>query len=265
MTADYGIPPEGQRIREIVLERLAEAEKANGEKVTIEWRGQQRHLYVISIDTSLPYYNPDTHRIRAQRSVDPERDRALEEDPWGEVAQRYLEHLLKCEPKNPEKIDPDFEALRDDLEQFGQRDPGLITIHGILVNGNTRCAALRELGEKYIRVGVLPESSNWDDINTVELSLQLRKEQKRDYSYINRLIAMDEQIKLGRRPEDIAKEFRIKKTTLEQDLWVYGVIREAIKRSETGSGATLRQIDFEDHQEKLRELYRAYTTTAAID
>ncbi len=265
MATDYGVPPRGSQISDIVKGQIEEAVKSNGEKVTIEWRGQPKHLYVISMPVELLYYNPDTHRIRAQRSLDPVRDRELQEEPWGESAQDYLDYLLKRQPSDPDKTDPDFEALRDDLESFGQRDPGLISVYGVLVNGNTRCAALRELGEKYIRVGVLPETADWDDINTVELSLQLRKEQKRDYSYINRLIAMDEQLTLGRRPEDIAREFRIKKSTLEQDQWVYGVIRDAIERSKTDDGAMLREIDFEDHQEKLRELYRAYTKAAATD
>jgi hypothetical protein len=265
MASEYEAPPHGEQIKEMVKARIEEAANSNGEKITIEWRGQPKHLYVISMPVDLLYYNPDTHRIRAQRSLDPERDQALEENPWGKVGQEYLDTLLKCQPSDPDKVDPDFEALRDDLEAFGQRDPGLISDHGVLVNGNTRCAALRELGEKYIRVGVLPETSDWDDINTVELSLQLRKEQKRDYSYINRLIAMDEQLQLGRRPEDIARDFRIKKSTLVQDQWVYGVIRDAIDRSKSSDGTALRKIDFEDHQEKLRELYRAYTKLAATD
>lgn len=265
MTVKYGTPPEGERIHEMVKERLAEAVQANGEKITIEWRSEQKHLYVISMPVDALYYNPDTHRIRAQRTLDPERDRSLSENPWGRMGQEYLDMLLKCLPSNPDKTDPDFEALRDDLESFGQRDPGLITNTGVLVNGNTRCAALRELGEKYIRVGVLPDSSTWDDINTVELSLQLRKEQKRDYSYINRLIAIEEQLNNSRRPEDIAREFRIKTATLKQDRWVYGVIQDAIRRSQTEDGKSLRLIDFEYHQEKLRELYRTYDRVAVAD
>lgn len=265
MPAMYDAPPQGEQIRTMVRERLADARKEDGEKVTIEWRGQNKYLYVISMPVDVLFYNPDTHRIRAQRSLDPVQNEALLSDPWGPTAQEYLDKLLKCQPSAPDKIDPDFEALRDDLENFGQKDPGIITAHGVLVNGNTRCAALRELGEKYIRVGVLPESSEWDDINTVELALQLRKEHKRDYSYINRLIAIDEQIKTGRRVEDIARDFRIKLKTLERDRWVYNVIRDAIARSETADGRKLRLIDFEDHQEKLRELHRAYSTAAAAD
>lgn len=258
------VPPQGEQILSMVRDRLEEASKANGEKLTIEWRGEQRHLHVIAMPVDLLFYNPETHRIRAQRTLEPERNRALDENPWSETGQDYLDRLLKCQPSDPDKIDPDFESLRDNLETFGQMTPGLIAVNGVLVNGNTRCAALRELGEKHIRVAVLPETSDWDDISTVELSLQLRKEHKRDYSYINRLIAVDEQLRLGRRPEDIARDFHIKTATLDQDRWVYSIIKDAIARSQTDSGA-LRMVDFEDHQEKLRELCRAYMKLAATD
>nr|WP_062339881.1 ParB/RepB/Spo0J family partition protein [Herbidospora sakaeratensis] len=261
----YGVPPQAAETRAMIDERLREAIAANGEKISIEWRGQPKHLYVISMPVGLLYFNPDTHRIRAQRTLDPARDRLLDNDPWGESSQDYLAKLLRCQPADPDKVDPEFESLRDSLESFGQKDPGIITYEGILVNGNTRCAALRDLGEKYIRVGVLPDSSTWDDINTVELSLQLRKEFKRDYSYINRLIAIAEQMRSGRRVEDIARDFHIRTKTLEQDQWVYAVILDAIERSKTAAGAALRLVDFEDHQEKLREMHRAYKQLAGTD
>lgn len=265
MSRKHGAPPRADEVRATVRERVEEAKQSNGEKITVEWRGEPRHLYVIQMPVDMLYYNPETHRIRAQRSLDPERDGALDQDPWGAEGQNYLDYLLRCLPSDPDKIDPDFEALRDDLEQFSQRDPGLITDDGILVNGNTRCAAIRELGETYIRVGVLPPTTGWDDINSVELFLQLQTPRKRDYSYINRLIAVEEQLALGRRPEDISRQFRIKLTTLKKDRWVYQLIQDAIRRSKTSDGVQLRLLDFEDHQEKLRELHTAYMKAAAMD
>lgn len=264
-TTRLDAPPQAAKIRELVEERLAEAQREGGEKITVEWRGQNKHLYVISMPADVLYYNPQTHRIRAQRSLDPIRDRALDADPWGEEGQLYLGTLLKSQPSDPDKTDPDFTALCEDLESFGQKDPGLITQGGILVNGNTRCAALRHLGEKNIRVGVLPETATWDDINTVELSLQLRKEYKRDYSYINRLLAIDEQLASGRRHEDVAKAFRIKRITLDQDVWVYGLIQELIERSGDADGSSLRLVDFERHQESFKELARDYFTLLKTD
>ena len=39
MGTRYATPPAGEQIRGMVQDRLAEAVQANGEKVTIEWRG----------------------------------------------------------------------------------------------------------------------------------------------------------------------------------------------------------------------------------
>ncbi|MEU6655885.1 transcriptional regulator [Streptomyces sp. NPDC046900] len=265
MAVKFGVPPEGVRIRSLVEERLKQAMADGGGKVTVEWRGEQKHLHVISMPVDMLYFNPDTHRIRAQRTLDPERNRALEEEPWSEPAQTYLHSLLRCRPSNPNQTDPDYIALRDELADFGQKEPGIISPDGILVDGNTRCAALKDLGIKDIRVGVLPADTSRRDINSVELALQLRRDKRREYSYINRLMAIEEELREGRREEDVARDFNIKKTTLHQDRWVYQLINDAIGRSRTGSGAELRLVDFEDHQEKLRELHRDYTKLSKTD
>ncbi|GGX44931.1 ParB/RepB/Spo0J family partition protein [Streptomyces fructofermentans] len=266
MAVKFGVPPEGERIRPMVEERVKQAMAENGAKVTVEWRGEQKHLSVISMPVDLLYLNPDTHRIRAQRTLDPEQNQVLEEEPWSESAQDYLALLLSRSPANPTQTDPDFTALQDELDDFGQKEPGIISPDGILVDGNTRCAALRKLGIKDIRVGVLPADTSRRDINNVELALQLRKDKRREYSYINRLIAIEEELANGRRPEDVARDFNIKTTTLRQDRWVYQLVNDAIDRSkDPASGVGLRLVDFEDHQEKLRELQRDYTKLAKTD
>lgn len=260
-----GTPPEGEKIRELTEMRIKQAQLDNGAKITVEYRGEQRHLQVISMPVAQLYLNPDTHRIRAQRTLDPEKDRMLEAEPWSEGAQAYLEQLLKAQPSNPNKIDPDYDALMEELDASGQREPGIITPYGVLVDGNTRATALRELGEVNIRVGVLPQDATNHDVNAVELHLQLRRDRRRDYSYINRLIAIEEQLRAGRRDDDIARDFNIKSATLGRDRWVYALIQEAIQRSTTKDGVSLRLVDFEDHQEKLRELHRDFSKLNASD
>jgi len=263
--SDFGIPPRGEEINAVISQRLKQAMTEDGAKVTIDWRGEPRHVYVISMPVDMLYFNPDTHRIRAQRTLDPERNRAIEEDPWGQAAQDYLHDLLRQRPANPDQTDPDYTALMDELDDVGQREPGIVSPHGILVDGNTRAAALIDLGEQNIRVGVLPDDTSRQDINNVELSLQLRKDRRRDYSYINRLIAIDEELGRGRSEADVAKDFNIKLATLQRDRWVYREILNAIDRSKTDDGASLRLVDFEQHQEKLRELHRDYTKVATTD
>lgn len=268
MHRDFAPPPRAAEFSELVKKRLAEVKEAGGtrETVTVDWNGQALHVDVIESPLKSLFFNPATHRIRAQRSYDPVRDAELDADPYSATSQQYLAHLLQAEPKDPNRRDPDFDELLKSLKEFGQNDPGLITHEGVLVNGNTRAAALRELGTPSMRVGVLPESFTWEDVNAVELSLQLRNDHRREYSYINRLLAMEEQAALGRTPEKIAREFRTTADVYRQERWILTVIRDQIARSRSNDRqAALRLIDFEDHKEKLKELHRAYHKMLAID
>lgn len=259
------VPGRAEDNKAIIEERLAASRSAEGvqETVSIEWRGSSMHLPVISMPVEILYYNPATHRIRAQRSIDSSRDQDLDNDPYGDLGQAYLHQLLKGDPTNPESVDPAFEALKEDLKVHGQSDPGIITRSGVLVNGNTRRAALSELRQEHIRVGVLPPDASLDDLRSIELALQLRKDHKRDYSFMNFLLAIEERILQGRPASEITADFRIKAATLERHLWILSLIREAIGRSRIvasdGTPVSLRLVDFEEQQGKLEELYRAYS------
>ncbi|GLF93516.1 transcriptional regulator [Streptomyces yaizuensis] len=265
MSNDYGRPPLADEIRALVGQRLEEAAGAGGvrETLTVEWRTQPLSVEVIDMPVDRLYYNPHSHRIRAQRSHDPQREAELKRDGWQPESQSYLHYLLQALPADPDKLDPEFDKLMESLRDFKQNEPGLITRDGVLVNGNTRRAALKELGVAHMRVGVLPESCTLEDINAVELSLQLRPDRRRDYSYINRLLAISEQQEQGRALADIARDFRIRESTCEQELWILSCLKDLIERSAQG-GNRLRLLDFENHQEKLRELYRRYAKESAV-
>ncbi|MEU9300372.1 transcriptional regulator [Streptomyces sp. NPDC048269] len=260
MSMDFGRPPRAVENQELVAKRLEEVSAGQGlqETLTIEWRTKPMVVQVIDMPIDQVYFNPSTHRIRAQRSFDPERDLLLTADAWSEESQEYLRYLLQALPSNPAKRDGDFDDLKSSLKEYRQNEPGLITRDGILVNGNTRVAALRELGVSSVRVGVLPETCTWADINSVELSLQLRHDTRRPYSYINRLLTIEEQVGSGRPLADIAKDFRIRPETAKQDQWVLSTLKDLVNRSKTGA-VQLKLMDFEDQQEKLRELHRAFT------
>lgn len=259
-------PSNADEIRNVIHDRLqAVGDKAGlGETVSVEWRNQLQPVQVISMPVDLLYYNPNTHRIRAQRTLDAERDRELDRDPFGPGSQAYLHSLLMGDPSDPSKRDPTFDALKEDLREHGQNDPGLITQFGVLINGNTRRAALKDLGQEHVRVGVLPADASLEDIQSVELSLQLRKDHKRDYSFMNFLLAIDERVAAGRPAAEIQRDFRIKATTFERSRWILTFVREAIERSKTitesGEELSMRLVDFETDQGKLEELYRKFTT-----
>lgn len=264
MSINFGQPREAAGNRELVAQRLKELRNGSGiaETLTVEWRGKPTHVEVIDMPVEVLHYNPGTHRIRAQRAYDPVRDRALDEDPWSPESQGYLHYLLKALPADPSKTDKAFDELTESLREYQQNEPGLITRDGILVNGNTRRAALKELGRTSMRVGVLPESCEWSDIHAVELSLQLRPDTRRDYSYINHLLAVEEQVKLGKPLLEIARNFHTTTPACDRDLWILAQLRDLLGRSATGT-VSLRLMDFEEAKERFFELYRAYNTECA--
>src|SRR5258707_883725 len=108
MTKDYGRPARAEENRATVERRLKELAEAGGGRETppIEWRGKPGHFDVIEMQAGALYYNPATHRIRAQRSHDTRRDAVLDADPWSRESQEYLDFLLKALPADPSKPDP---------------------------------------------------------------------------------------------------------------------------------------------------------------
>lgn len=251
--------PLASEIIPVVEERLAAAkDESSPETVRVQWRGEDRNFHVVSMPVSMLYLNPNTHRIRAQRALSPRRDMLLEQHPWSDDGQLYLKELLRAKPSDPTQPDPDFQILMDELSRDGQLAAGLITRTGILVDGNTRGVALKDLGVDHMRVGVLPADATWADISATELRIQLRKDKRRDYPYVNQLISIDEQLTNGRTQRDVAAEWNIKDSTLEADMWIFQFIHEAVERSQTTDGNQLTLLAFNDQRESLRELYRHY-------
>lgn len=266
MTGDFGRPPTGEAIAENMALWLAEAaKKQDPETIRVPWRGQFLQLHVVSVPVNQLFLNPNTHRVRAQRSSDSARDAALSKNPWGDEGQLYLRDLLRAKPADPSQDDPEYLELLDELKRHGQQVPGIVTRWGVLVDANTRCVALRENGEQYIRVGVLPESANWSDINEIELQIQLRKDKRRDYPYINRLISIEEQLQANMTEHDVAAAWNMAEKSLKADRWAYNQILEAIERSTTSDGFRLNLLHFNDQQESFREFYRHYSGLAKTD
>lgn len=268
MAKDYGLPPKAEENRALVRARLEEGAAGGGtrETLTVEWRGRPEHLEVIQVPVGNLYYNPATHRIRAQASHDPKQAEALEADHWSAKSQSYLGRLLQVVPADPARTDPEFNELMASLKQYGQTDAGLITHEGVLVNGNTRRAALLELfgPTSDMRVAVLPPSCDWQDVAAIELSLQLRKEHRREYSYINHLLAVQELVDQGTPLAVIASTFRTTADRCRQDQWVLALIESLRKRSEA-AGEQLSLVAFEEQAEKFRELHRAYVKQYAAN
>jgi hypothetical protein len=264
------IPGSAERRLAITEALRAIDEPGQGAKETFRlvFRGTPVLLPVISLPLKQVLLNPNTHRLRAQMESDP-RATKIKESMYSDASQHVIAEMLREDPSNPGKIDDDFVELRDDLKDRGQLEPGVVSRIGILFNGNTRAVALRDLNNAYIRVAVLPPNASAEDFDVLELTLQVQKDLKRDYSFANELLMIEEQIDRYQKPlDEVAKLLNRRPRTVQQQLWILQQIRRLQDMSETvvdGKSRRLPLSFFNDHQGKLEELYRTYQSVGKKD
>ena len=153
--------------RSEAIARALEAYSANGltRTETIEYRGKSCNLEVVTISPEVPLLNPVNSRLRAQLREHPQNS-LVATNPTSPEAQKILAGLLSSTEK--------FGELKAQLVDYGQQEPGIISREGLLVNGNTRLTAIRELGRQGFDVAVLPADATDDDFFQIEMALQLR-------------------------------------------------------------------------------------------
>lgn len=179
-----------------------EAEKKNGgmkKNLEVEYRGQKKILPVINIDPKVLLLNHANHRLTSQLEDHPRR-RVVYDTPTTSAAQEILSELLR-------QTDA-FGTLKEELKELGQQEPGLITREGLLVNGNTRVVALRELGKNGVDVAVLPGDVDAAAILELEIGLQMVHLTRQDYSFTNELLLLDKCRAMGDSVEKIAQKMK---------------------------------------------------------
>ena len=194
-----------RQIKEAVQRNTA----INGEKISLE-NVKNKHKStlcpVIELDVDLLKLSPYSHRIKSQLEGDPSWQ-ALQNDPFSAPAQKLIARCIK-EARSPEA----FIELRTSLERDGQSQPALITNEGVLINGNSRSVAMRELTgnrKKVIRVAVIEEDLSEKEIALIEGRLQIQKEFKEEYSLTNTLLFIQDLYDNGESDESIAIELRL--------------------------------------------------------
>lgn len=220
----------------------------------IPYKGQLITLPVARVSLDHVILNPRSHRIGAQvQSLSPHEAELLDTDPNGADAQALISRLLM-------KTDG-YAKIKNVLRQEGQREEGVITSQGVLINANTRAVALRELGEDYIKVVVLPNDATEREFNDIELRLQMARETKQDYNFTSQLLFIEDLTKnswsveeIGRllRPDlsDNAADRKQARTLVDTELRLLGLVRELIQH---GDGK-LRFTDLDDKRQALIEI-----------
>lgn len=162
------------------------------QKLRLVLKGQPIALQVYRIPIKHLIYNIRNGRFAAEL-LEKESHLKRKLDPATPEDAKTIQKLLLELNQN------ETDALKADLRDNGQLDPGVITRDGAVINGNRRMAILTALHDEthdskfeYLRVARLPKDVDEKDLWRIEAGLQFAKEFRLDYSPINELLKLKE-------------------------------------------------------------------------
>jgi len=219
---------------------------------TIEFRGNLISVPVVTINPELPLLNPNNSRLRAQIENHPRRE-VVKTEPKSPEAQGILQNLLIQTEK--------FGELRQQITDYRQQEPGIISVDGLLINGNTRLAAIRTLGINGFDVAVLPQDATDEDFFSIEMSLQLRKLVHQDYTYTNRLLLVQNHLERTGNEDATINAMQWKRNGIRRlkDYLGFLQIVEEIR----SLNLNLSYEFFDDKEELIKNIYTQYQSMLA--
>lgn len=180
-----------------------------------DFRGAKTALKVIRIPIGLPIYRMENFRTfsdqaeyLARENKPPDLFRTGQENESVQQIQHEILAKLAAKGKAHSVV-----PVIDVLQREGQRDKLLMTHRGVIVNGNRRLAAMRELFTRnpgdfhnfsHVNCLVLPPDTTHDDILEIEGILQARPETRLDYDWIGDAKLISEIFKIKGTPEAVA-------------------------------------------------------------
>ncbi|CAB4327305.1 MULTISPECIES: hypothetical protein [unclassified Brucella] len=189
------------------------------------FRNRRNELPLIQVPIGLPVYRMENFRtFTDQRDFIATQGKpshyfsAGQESEEVQQAQHQLLYRLALKGKTDSIV-----PVSDVLAVEGQRQPLLITADGVVVNGNRRLAALRELygqGSKFshfshIDVLVLPADATGEEIVDIEANLQAVPETKLDYDWIGEAQLISRLVNMGRTPKEVGDQLRRKEKDIK--------------------------------------------------
>lgn len=215
---------------------------------TVDYRGAQRSLEVVRLNSSVPLLNHDNSRIVAQLKTHPHA-KQIAAEPTSAVSQEYIANILR----NTEK----FSELKREIVNLGQKNPGIITRDGVLVNGNTRLVAIRDANIEGFDVAVLPEDATSEDCFDIEMALQVRKLIHQDYTFTNRLLLISRYLERGHSEEELSKRMGWKQSGKKNLALSQGMLA-LIEEIRLVSKIPLDYSFFDDKETMLKDLEKSY-------
>ena len=158
------------------------------------WPRPDKELPVVQVEVDWVRLSTLNHRTRAEQLQAIHlsgRADLFTADPLGTDAQ-VAQYKILCSQRG-------FEDLKKDLLERRQQEPAVVSAEGILINGNRRVAALRSLyhdehclESRYVRCLLLPEDATGEELVDLEAELQIAKDFKEEYTWVNEAMLIEE-------------------------------------------------------------------------
>ncbi len=215
--------------RQAMIKQRRDESNDSGE-IIYDFRGDTYKPDRIKLPIDVPVYRMENCRTFSKQQAEVARNDFskdfFEKGQESTAAQQVQHEILTEMFKGTESVTP----ITSVLETEGQRESLLITSSGVVVNGNRRLAAMRELyfkeredglAEKrfsHVSCDVLPADTNHDEIDDIEADLQARPQTKLEYDWIGDARLVRRQIEKGRSSTEVANRLRRSKRDIENVL-----------------------------------------------
>ncbi len=199
-------------------ERIARLLDGEPPSQFVPYQGGYRRAPVVEVAQDLLVYRAENGRLIAELK-EHAREHGLDLADLSARQETQEVQALLHGFLSAKAADPKGPILRELARLAQQTEPLLITADGVLVNGNRRLAAMRELLEqdpdRYasfadVSAAVLPPDISAQDLEHAEAALQLAPETKLAYGWMNRRLKLKRQlVELGLTRETIADAYRM--------------------------------------------------------
>lgn len=238
--------------RSNILQIKVNASSAKEELVA--WPRAERQLPVVDLEIEWVRFSTFNHRIRAeqrQRVHVTGQEGLFSDDPLGDTAQQEIYEILKNQDG--------FKDFKADIKIRKQQFAGVVTSEGVLINGNRRAAALRSLyvedhhlDSQYIRCMVLPADATPSEFMRLETELQIARDFKEEYSWINHALLIEDLYEQnGRDFNRVAGMMHMRAPDIERDYEKIQQVNQLVEMS----GGTQQHISFEGNESAFTELF----------
>jgi hypothetical protein len=192
-----------------------------------EYQNKRYDLDVVRLEINVPVYRMENFRTRtAQMKYSHDHKKPADffkSARENESVQQAQHDILVVFAKEGRALS--VSPIIEELKSEAQREPLLITAGGVVVNGNRRLAAMRELFAEFpnefrhfshVDCAVLPPNVTPDEMREIEVRLQMRPETKLPYGWVNESLAIQELLQSGKKPQHIADLMKKKKKDVER-------------------------------------------------